>query len=72
LLSFFPIRFTYNIFGEVKTIPENYGILNQPLAGLGFFLLLFGCLGKLLVVSPIEWTNVILYGEYKLNRDMVR
>lgn len=23
-------------------------------------------------VSPIEWTNVILYGEYKLNRDLVK
>ncbi|KAF5429555.1 hypothetical protein C5S42_01535, partial [Candidatus Methanomarinus sp.] len=23
-------------------------------------------------VSPIEWSNVILYGEYKLNKDLVR
>jgi TnpA family transposase len=23
-------------------------------------------------ISPIEWTNVILYGEYKLNRDLVK
>jgi hypothetical protein len=23
-------------------------------------------------VSPIEWTNVILYGEYKLNKDLVK
>jgi TnpA family transposase len=23
-------------------------------------------------VSPIEWSNVILYGEYKLNRDLVK
>ena len=23
-------------------------------------------------ISPIEWSNVILYGEYKLNRDLVR
>jgi hypothetical protein len=23
-------------------------------------------------VSPIEWTNVILYGEYKLNRELVK
>ena len=23
-------------------------------------------------ISPIEWTNVILYGEYKLNKDLVR
>jgi len=22
-------------------------------------------------ISPIEWSNVILYGEYKLNRDLV-
>jgi hypothetical protein len=23
-------------------------------------------------VSPIEWSNLILYGEYKLNQDLVR
>ena len=23
-------------------------------------------------ISPIEWSNVISYGEYKLNRDLVR
>ena len=23
-------------------------------------------------ISPIEWSNVILYGEYKLNRDLVK
>jgi TnpA family transposase len=23
-------------------------------------------------ISPIEWTNVILYGEYELNRDLVK
>jgi hypothetical protein len=23
-------------------------------------------------ISPIEWNNVILYGEYKLNKDLVR
>src|SRR2546430_13097096 len=23
-------------------------------------------------ISPIEWSNVILYGEYKLNKDLVR
>jgi hypothetical protein len=23
-------------------------------------------------ISPIAWTNVILYGEYKLNRDLVK
>jgi hypothetical protein len=23
-------------------------------------------------VSPIEWTNVILYGEYRLNRNLVK
>jgi hypothetical protein len=23
-------------------------------------------------ISPIEWDNVILYGEYVLNRDLVR
>ena len=29
-------------------------------------------LSLLAYVSPIEWSNVILYGEYKLNRDLVR
>jgi hypothetical protein len=23
-------------------------------------------------ISPIEWSNVILYGEYKLNKSLVR
>ena len=23
-------------------------------------------------ISPIEWSNVILYGEYKLNKELVR
>jgi Tn3 transposase DDE domain len=23
-------------------------------------------------ISPIAWSNVILYGEYKLNRDLVK
>jgi len=23
-------------------------------------------------ISPIEWSNVILYGEYKLNRDLIK
>jgi hypothetical protein len=23
-------------------------------------------------ISPIEWDNVILYGEYVLNRDLIR
>ncbi|KAF5430593.1 hypothetical protein C5S42_00170 [Candidatus Methanomarinus sp.] len=23
-------------------------------------------------ISPIEWSNIFLYGEYKLNRDLVR
>jgi TnpA family transposase len=26
----------------------------------------------LTAISPIEWSNVILYGEYKLNRDLVK
>ena len=29
-------------------------------------------LSLLAYISPIEWSNVILYGEYKLNRDLVR
>jgi hypothetical protein len=29
------------------------------------------CNSLLASSSPIEWTNVILYGEYKLNRDLV-
>ena len=23
-------------------------------------------------ISPIEWDNVILYGEYVINRDLIR
>ncbi len=29
-------------------------------------------LSMLAHISPIEWSNVILYGEYKLNRDLVK
>jgi TnpA family transposase len=29
-------------------------------------------LSLLAYISPIEWSNVILHGEYKLNRDLVR
>ncbi len=29
-------------------------------------------LSLLASISPIEWSNVILYGEYKLNRDLVK
>jgi hypothetical protein len=29
-------------------------------------------ISPLVHISPIEWNNVILYGEYKLNRDLVR
>jgi hypothetical protein len=29
-------------------------------------------LSLLASISPIEWSNVILYGEYKLNKELVR
>jgi Tn3 transposase DDE domain len=29
-------------------------------------------LSLLASISPIEWSNVILYGEYKLNRNLVK
>jgi hypothetical protein len=29
-------------------------------------------LSMLAHISPIEWSNVILYGEYKLNRELVK
>jgi Tn3 transposase DDE domain len=29
-------------------------------------------LSMLAHISPIEWSNIILYGEYKLNRELVR
>lgn len=29
-------------------------------------------LSMLAHISPIEWSNIILYGEYKLNRDLVK
>jgi hypothetical protein len=51
LLSFFPIRFVHNLFGEIEVIPKNDGVLDQALAGFGLFLLFFGCLGKFLVIA---------------------
>jgi hypothetical protein len=29
-------------------------------------------LSLLASIRPIEWSNVILYGEYKLNRDLIK
>jgi Tn3 transposase DDE domain len=43
-----------------KVIKEN----DPEAAGVDISLLAY--------ISPIEWSNVILYGEYKLNRDLVR
>jgi TnpA family transposase len=43
-----------------KVIKEN----DPEAAGIDISLLAY--------ISPIEWSNVILYGEYKLNRDLVR
>ena len=38
----------------------------------GYTYLFFAQTSFLAYISPIEWSNVILYGEYKLNRDLVR
>ena len=29
-------------------------------------------LSMLAHISPIEWSNIILYGEYKLNKELVK
>ncbi len=46
---------------EISRIVKEY---NPEKAGIDISLLAH--------ISPIEWSNVILYGEYKLNRDLVR
>jgi TnpA family transposase len=46
---------------EISRIAKDY---NPEEAGID--------LSQLAHISPIEWSNVILYGEYKLNRDLVK
>jgi hypothetical protein len=46
---------------EISRIVKEY---NPEEAGIDISLLAH--------ISPIEWSNVVLYGEYKLNRDLVR
>ena len=46
---------------EISRIVKEY---SPEEAGIGISLLAH--------ISPIEWSNVVLYGEYKLNRDLVR
>ncbi len=46
---------------EISRIVKEY---NPEEAGVDVSLLVH--------ISPIEWSNVVLYGEYKLNRDLVR
>jgi hypothetical protein len=46
---------------EISRIVKEY---NPEEAGIDISLLAH--------ISPIEWSNVVLYGEYKLNRDLVK
>jgi hypothetical protein len=52
------------IYWQAKEISRIVKEQNPEAAGIDLSLLAH--------ISPIEWSNVILYGEYKLNRDLVR
>jgi len=52
------------IYWQAKEISRIVKEYNPEEAGIDISLLAH--------ISPIEWSNVILYGEYKLNRDLVR
>ncbi len=52
------------IYWQAKEISRIVKEYNPEEAGIDVSLLAH--------ISPIEWSNVILYGEYKLNRDLVR
>jgi hypothetical protein len=52
------------IYWQTKEISSIVKDHNPEAAGIDISLLAH--------ISPIEWSNVILYGEYKLNRDLVR
>jgi TnpA family transposase len=52
---------TYWMSKEIATVIKQ----NDPeAAGVDISLIAY--------ISPIEWTNVILYGEYKLNKDLIK
>ena len=52
------------IYWQAKEISRIVKEYNPEEAGIDISLLAH--------ISPIEWSNVVLYGEYKLNRDLVR
>jgi TnpA family transposase len=52
------------IYWQVKEISRVIREHDPEKAGIDISLLAY--------ISPIEWTNVILYGEYKLNKELVR
>ena len=52
------------IYWQAKEISRIIKEHNPEEAGIDIMLLAH--------ISPIAWSNVILYGEYKLNKDMVR
>jgi TnpA family transposase len=52
------------IYWQAKEISRIIKKHNPEEAGIDIMLLAH--------ISPIAWSNVILYGEYKLNKDMVR
>ncbi|NJD52909.1 MAG: DUF4158 domain-containing protein [Candidatus Methanoperedens sp.] len=53
---------------DIKRVNENRGMQNK----LGFAYQVGIDIMLLSHISPIAWSNVILYEEYKLNKDMVR
>jgi len=52
------------IYWQAKEISRIVKEYNPEEAGIDLL--------QLTHISPIEWSNVILYGEYKLNKDLVR
>jgi len=52
------------IYWQAKEISRIVKEYNPEEAGIDISLLAH--------ISPIEWSNVVLYGEYKLNKDLVR
>ncbi len=49
---------------QVKEISRVIKVHDPEKPGIDISLLVY--------ISPIEWSNVILYDEYKLNRDLVK
>jgi hypothetical protein len=54
------------VLGGWPTVSPPYSrLIDEPEVGIYDLSLLAS-------IRPIEWSNVILYGEYKLNRDLIK